>query len=335
MASLILVPRSVEGFACAAVLARHLRFQLLEATELAGEELRFTDPSRIARQLEEAAGRPLARVMVSGAGQPADPSRAAAALERMKYAGVELDWFEPRPWPDGAVGERLARHARLHLASRGWPNAAQFLLTRLELRDARARHIVNVSLAPAAQPVDHPDRGSLRRWHYLLCALAHEDRLPRAREALRRLAFDGARLQPGDEPLIAEESDRRRWLARDFHAQSPYPTLETATRQRLAVADLRRETGAPVLRPVTAARALSRIQRVRYTLVALSAARGWRAWLHAWPSGVGELARVPGLAEAPGAGFQVRFEGPGRARFLPAHDRATLFGLARALAGRL
>ena len=103
----------------------------------------------------------------------------------------------------------------------------------------------------------------------------------------------------------------------------------------MAVVDLRKETGAPLLRAGDVARRVSRSQPVRYTLTALSRGAAWSAHLHSWPREVGNLAGIPALAEAADGGFRVTVVAPYRARFEALEPRLSFFELAHHLAARL
>jgi len=250
---------------------------------------------------------------------------------------VEVDWYEPRPWPEGAR-HAVGRFANLVFPSREMPSPAQFLHDALRLDDHRSRAIVDISLPPEERPRGEPHtRDWKHRWHLLLSAMAMEENLPRVRAVLRRLAFLPGLVEPleGDEAIVREEVDRRRWLARDFRLHLPFPVAETRTRQPLALIDLREEPGVPTFDVATVARTVARTQRVRYTLLAASSGRGWTGHLHSWPAHVGDLARVPALAAMEEARFLRRFESRQRARFWPRDPADSFQALARELTARL
>jgi hypothetical protein len=355
---LLLTPRSRDGLASAALLARYLRLYLLEDVELTPRELRFTDEGRVGALLLELATvheppataggngssdtrlpqpTALTRVVVAGVGVPENAPAAAEAVERFTFFGVEVDWYDHRPWP-AVEAAALGRHANLVLAPRPLPSGAQFLWDALRLDDHRSRAIVDLALPLAERVVAGcAETEWMERWHYLLSALALEENLPRVRAVLRRLAFLPGLVEPleGDEAIVREELDRRRWLARDFRLSLPFPVAQTRTRQPLALVDLRREAGVPALDVTAVAHTVARSQRVRYTLVATASGRGWTGFLHSWPADIGDLARVPALAAMDGDRFLRRFEARHRARFWPRDPAEPFQTLAHELAARL
>ena len=338
MPTLILVPRDIPGFACAAVAARYVRYHLLEEASLSPEELRFSDPDRVGRHLSDAAAAPprLTKIVLAGLGVPRELRRTAEALARLEYQGVEVDWYDHRPWEDAEARERIGASCRLVVAARSWPSAPQFLCDGLGMDDHRTRRIVEVAEPPERQSFREPEeRRWGARWFGLLAAL----RLPayhrHLRPALRQLAFDYHPLGPEAGALLAEEMERRRWMARDLGALLPFPLEQTRTRQQLAVVDLRPERGAPPLDPFEVGERVARRQGVRYTLLALTNGPSWVGQLYSWPSDLGDLAAVPGLAQAAGADFAPRFEAPNRASFAPRRPELSLRDLARGLSARL
>lgn len=324
---MIITRRDVGGYVAAALIARYARYHLLEDMTLGPDELIFSSERRLAALLGELVPLgegTLTRVFIAGLGPPADQAAALAALERLDFLGVETEWIDPRPWTDGAFRERAAVHARLVLSPRRVTAPARFVHDALGLADHRSGFIVRASSASGES-----------RWHVLLRALTHDLHHPVLREQLRRLAFGSIRMGESDERLIAEELERLRWLRHDLRLLVPFPVAYTHTRQAMALVDVRKQTGAPLLHPDDVARRVSRSQPVRYTFTALSRAGAWNAHLRSWPAGIGDLAGVPALAGAGEGGFRVSIDAPHHAVFEALDPALSFFELAHDVAARL